>query len=105
VARPGSEAIELSNGALATSEGAGCVIGGDTRAHHLFDPRSGRSANRWARVSVAHRSAAVADALSTALYAASPGEISAVLEKFAGVQVWATDRFGLDRHFRSPHLT
>ncbi|MEZ5787960.1 MAG: FAD:protein FMN transferase [Xanthobacteraceae bacterium] len=103
VARPGSSAIELHDGALATSEGAGCVIGAGGRAHHLFDPRSGRSAVYWARVSVAHRSAAVADALSTAFYAASAAEITAVLESFSGAKAWATDRAGLEKRFRSPH--
>lgn len=105
VARSGSTPIALNDGALATSEGAGCVIGGGGQAHHLFDPRSGRSANRWARVSVAHRSAAVADALSTALYAASPAEIAAVLEKNPGAQAWVTDRAGLERRFPGPRLT
>lgn len=105
VARVGSGPIELRDGALATSEGAGCIIGAEGQAHHLFDPRSGRSANRWSRVSVAHRSAAVADALSTALYAASPAEITAVLEKFPGAQAWVTGRGGQERHFSIPRPT
>lgn len=99
VVRRDAEPIALSAGALATSEGAGCIIGAGGLAHHLFDPRTGRSAQRWRRLTVSHRSAAVADALSTALYAASHDEIADVLTRFAGVGVWATDRAGREWRF------
>ncbi len=99
VSRYAAEPIALSAGALATSEGAGCVIGAGGLAHHLFDPRTGRSAQRWRRLTVSHRSAAVADALSTAFYAASREEIAAALTRFAGVRVWATDRDGREWRF------
>lgn len=101
VFRENAEPIALSAGALATSEGAGCVLGAGGLAHHLFDPRTGRSAQRWQRVTVGHRSAAVADALSTALYAASREEIAEALRWFAGVRVWATDREGREWRFAS----
>jgi thiamine biosynthesis lipoprotein len=101
VFRENAEPIALSAGALATSEGAGCVLGAGGLAHHLFDPRTGRSAQRWQRVTVGHRSAAVADALSTALYAASREEIAEALRWFAGVRVWATDRAGREWRFAS----
>lgn len=91
--------IALVDGALATSEGAGCILGAAGAAHHLFDPRSGRSAQRWRRITVHHRSAAVADALSTALYAASAAEIATLVTSRPRVAVWATDRDGRDRHW------
>lgn len=90
VARAGSEPIALRDGGLATSEASGCVFGADGAAHHLFDPRSGRSAAHWRRITVHHRSAAVADALSTALYAATPQEAVRIVARFAGIAVWAT---------------
>jgi thiamine biosynthesis lipoprotein len=96
VERAGARPIELREGALATSAGAGCVLGAAGAAHHLFDPRTGRSAGRWRRITVGHRSAAVADALSTALYVASPEELARLLPRFAGAQVWATDRAGAE---------
>lgn len=99
VRRPNAEAIPLGEGALATSEGAGCVIGADGLAHHLFDPRTGRSAQVWTRLTVAHRSAAVADSLSTALYAGSPKEINVVLSQLGGVEAWATGADGVERHW------
>ncbi len=99
--REGKPPIQLQHGALATSEGAGCVLGAGGAAHHLFDPRSGRSATRWRTVSVHHRSAAVADALSTTCYVASAGEIAALLPRVPGTIVWARDHAGADRRWIS----
>ena len=101
IARRGTAAIELSDGALATSEGAGCILGAEGAVHHLFDPRTGRSAQLWQRISVHHRSAAVADALSTAFYAAPAHDIANMVAKFDGLVVWATDRHGHEFHWRS----
>lgn len=94
VAREGFGAIALTRGALATSAGAGCILGAGGAVHHLFDPRTGRSAGTWQLLTVHHRSAAVADALSTALYAASPDEIDGLVGRFAGITVWARDNDG-----------
>jgi thiamine biosynthesis lipoprotein len=101
IAHDGAETLPLRHGALATSEGAGCVLGAAGAAHHLFDPRTGRSAGHWRRITVHHRSAAVADALSTALYATSAGEIAAVLARFPMSTVWALDRHGRQTRFSS----
>jgi len=99
IARDGADAIALAHGALATSEGAGCILGAAGAAHHLFDPRTGRSAHQWRRLTVQHRSAAVADALSTALYAASPAEVEAIVAKMGAMAVWATDRDGREHRW------
>lgn len=97
IRRAGGPLLALADGALATSEGTGCILGAGGAAHHLFDPRSGRSASHWRRIIVAHRSAAVADALSTTLYATSRDEIEPLARRFAGLIVWATDRDGNER--------
>jgi thiamine biosynthesis lipoprotein len=99
VARRGTDPLRLRAGALATSEGAGCVLGAGGAAHHLFDPRTGRSANHWRTITVHHRSAAVADALSTALYVASTREIDAILARLPGLAVWATAPDGGERRW------
>lgn len=99
VARHAGDPIALAGGALATSEARGCVLGAAGAAHHLFDPRTGRSASHWRGITVHHNSAAVADALSTALYATSLDEIDAVLAAFTGAIVWATDERGLEYRF------
>ena len=102
VARANAAPFKLTGGALATSEGSGCVLGASGAAHHLFDPRNGRSAAYWKTITVHHRSAAVADALSTALYAASSDEIEALLPRLAGTVIWATGRDGRERRWISP---
>jgi thiamine biosynthesis lipoprotein len=102
VARANATPIALTSGALATSEGAGCVLGASGTAHHLFDPRSGRSASHWKTITVHHRSAAVADALSTALYVASGDEIEVLLPRFAGTVIWATGHDDRERQWISP---
>jgi thiamine biosynthesis lipoprotein len=104
VARAGGEPIALTSGALATSEGEGCILGAGGAAHHLFDPRTGRSASHWRRIIVHHRSAAVADALSTALYAASRDEIQAIAARLGGVIVWGTDAEGREHRWSSPPI-
>ncbi len=102
VARANAAPFALTGGALATSEGAGCALGASGAAHHLFDPRNGRSAAHWKKITVHHRSAAVADALSTALYVASADEIAALLPRLAGTAIWATDHDDRERRWISP---
>jgi len=104
IARIGARTLMLRSGALATSEGAGCKFDAAGAAHHLFDPRSGRSAAIWRCITVHHRLAAVADALSTALYAATAEEVEVLLPKLPGVSVWATDGNERER-FWSPPLS
>lgn len=102
IARAGAAPVRLQRGALATSEGAGCVLGAGGAAHHLFDPRSGRSATSWNAVTVYHhRSAAIADALSTTCYVASAAEIAAFVARFPGTVVWAREQGAIDRRWIS----
>lgn len=78
--------VPLRDGAIATSAARAGGFGGGW--HHLFDPASGRSAAHWAEVSVAHPSAAVADALSTALFATEAKRWAEVVARFPGALVW-----------------
>lgn len=104
IAHDDAETIWLTEGALATSAGAGCTFGADGLAHHLFDPRSGLSAQHWQRLTVYHRSAAVADALSTALYAATASEIAKLVARSPGTCVWATDADNRVHRWISPPI-
>ncbi|RMD63687.1 MAG: FAD:protein FMN transferase, partial [Alphaproteobacteria bacterium] len=58
--------VDLDDRALATSAGAGQTFDAAGRFHHLFDPRTGRSTDRYVAVSVLAATATRADALSTA---------------------------------------
>jgi thiamine biosynthesis lipoprotein len=64
--------FQLSERALATSSGLGTRFDARGRHHHLFDPASGQSANRYRSVSVIAARATGADALSTALAVLPP---------------------------------
>jgi thiamine biosynthesis lipoprotein len=78
------EIIELQDAAVATSGAYGGRIGPNGEANHLFDPRSGQSADRYLSVSVVHPSATIADGLSTAFSFLNEMEIEASLSAFKG---------------------
>jgi thiamine biosynthesis lipoprotein len=78
------ETLEVNNQAVATSAGAGTPFGRDGRHHHLFDPRQGESAQRYASVTVIAPTATRADALSTALSSLAPAEARRVLAAGGG---------------------
>lgn len=93
--RPSRVLFELAMGegsgqvaALATSAGAGTRFGPDPRVHHLFDPHTGRSANRYAQVSVAAPRATIADGLSTALSVVEPAAGAALLAAHPSARAW-----------------
>lgn len=86
------DAVDLRDAALATSGDDGLAFSADRRAHHILDPRSGRSPAELAAVTVQAQDAASADALSTAcmvmgserslaLVAALPGAQALLLRK------------------------
>ena len=60
------EKLELRNKAIATSGGYGTRFTADGVHHHLFDPKTGRSTDKWTSMSVIADDATRADALSTA---------------------------------------
>jgi len=62
----------LDGRCLATSGDYASSFTADHRHHHLFDPKTGRSAERLASVSVAARTATEADALSTSVFVLGP---------------------------------
>jgi thiamine biosynthesis lipoprotein len=76
------EIIDLEDESVATSGAYGGRIGPDGSANHLFDPRSGQSADRYLSVSVIHPSATIADGLSTAFSFLSEKEIESSLHVF-----------------------
>ena len=61
--------VAIENRAVATSGAYGMRFDESGRHHHLFDPRTGRSADHYLSVSVIASNATTADALSTALSA------------------------------------
>lgn len=82
---PDWDTILLSNRAIATSSGGVTRFDRAGRHHHLFDPRTGKSAHRHRSVSVISRSAVLSDALSTAL-SVLPEDSAARLLRDAGAE-------------------
>ncbi len=80
------EIVELEDEALATSGAYGGIIGSGDKTNHLFDPRSGQSADRYLSVSVVHPNASIADGLSTAFSFLSEEEIRNALRHFEGAR-------------------
>ncbi|MDZ3836428.1 MAG: FAD:protein FMN transferase [Rhodospirillales bacterium] len=76
--------LHVSDRAVATSSAAGTMFAPSGRHHHLFDPRSGCSASRCIQVTVIAERAALADALSTALFVARPKQREHILSCFPG---------------------
>ncbi len=100
-ADPARTLLELALGdgagqwpALATSGGYGMRFGADPGLHHLLDPRTGRSANHYASVSVAAPNATLADGLSTALTVLPPPRAAALLARYPQAQAWFVDSQG-----------
>jgi thiamine biosynthesis lipoprotein len=94
--RPGEvvREVELQDMALATSAARGTLFEPTGRFHHLFDPKTGTSAQNWLSVSVTAPSATVADALSTTLSIAPPEREAAILAAAAPARAWLTGRDG-----------
>jgi FAD:protein FMN transferase len=82
--------LELVDHALCTSGGYGTPFERTGRHHHLFDPRTGTSANHHIAVSVIAPKAMLADALSTALYVMPRERGRQLLESFPGVEAHVT---------------
>ncbi|MCP5364720.1 MAG: FAD:protein FMN transferase [Hyphomicrobiales bacterium] len=95
VARPGNRglaaSLSLSNNAVATSSPSGTRFDADGTRHHLFDPRSGRSAQGWASVSVVADTAMRADALSTAIAVAPKAAAETILNAGKGQEAVLID--------------
>ncbi|MBR4652201.1 MAG: FAD:protein FMN transferase [Kiritimatiellae bacterium] len=87
--------LRLSSGALSGS-------GFEIQGAHIFDPRTGEPAARWAQSWARARTAAVADALSTAALSMEPAELKAAAATLdAAVLVARRQRPVMD-HFRDP---
>ncbi|MBU4530350.1 MAG: FAD:protein FMN transferase [Hoeflea sp.] len=86
--------IHLRDKTVATSSPNGTLFGAGPDGH-ILDPRSGLAATaRWRRVSVIHRSAAMADGLSTAGVLHSAEQLRNMARQFPGTSVHALGHNG-----------
>jgi len=89
-----SRILDITEGAVATSAGSGDIFDASGKHHHLFDPKTGKSANRYLSVTVLSPEATIADALSTAFYAMPMTEIKKCLKKIPHTSAIVTLRDG-----------
>ncbi len=82
--------MNLSEGALAVSGGYGTTFDPTGRNHHLFDPATGRSADRLLDVVVTAPRAMDADALATALFVAGEARAPAIVAQYPGASAMLT---------------
>lgn len=82
--RPSLRSLDLTEGAVATSGGYGTRF--SAQCHHIFDPATGRNADRVASVTVLAPTATAADALSTALAVLPPDEAPRLLAAAGGAR-------------------
>ena len=92
-------AIPLTTVSLATSAGSASPFGENRQVTHMIDPRTGHSPHRFQSLTVGHKSATIADALSTGLYAATPKRVKRIVARMPGLRVWALDAAGRMRTF------
>lgn len=91
---PADATIHLRDRAVATSSPRGTMFGAGP-AGHILDPETGMPAPaNWRRVSIVHRSAAIADGLSTAGVLQGAAELRAMVTGFPDAAVRAIDRGG-----------
>lgn len=86
--------IRLRDRSVATSSPWGTVFGSGPSGH-ILDPATGMAAAaNWRRVSVIHRSTAIADGLSTAGVLQSTTDLRAMVSRFPDAAVRAIDQDG-----------
>lgn len=107
---PAEEYVDLADRAIATSSALGTTFDsgeptGDSgeparRVGHIINPKTGIAGpGNWARISVLHRSAAVADGLSTGFALMEAQEIEDTVRRIAGAEAIALSRDGRRFHF------
>jgi len=88
--------LALRDRAAATSSGLAARFDPAARHHHLFDPATGESPQRWRSVTVVAGRATTADALSTAL-AVAPAEAAAGLLRDGGADYAVAETLDRER--------
>jgi thiamine biosynthesis lipoprotein len=87
--------VGLKDGSVATSDALGTTLDASGSVSHIVDPRNGKPAPvLWRRMSVMHRSAALADGISTAAVLMDAGQLTAMARQFDGLSFDAISRNG-----------
>jgi thiamine biosynthesis lipoprotein len=82
--------VELEDTALAVSGGYGTTFDDSGRFHHIFDPRTGESANTISDAAVMGPSATIANGIATAICAGGESLAPALLAAYPGTRAIIT---------------
>lgn len=88
------ETLTIENQAVATSAGAATRFEESGRHHHLFDPRTGKSSQRFRGITVVAPTATTADALSTAFANMDLEDVNTVLRHYDSATARITSNSG-----------
>ena len=91
--------VDLEDMALAVSGGYGTTFEASGRFHHIFDPRTGASANSLVDVAVIGPRATAADGLATAIYVAGEALAPALLAAYPQTRAILTRMDGTSMTF------
>ena len=86
--------LDLENIGLAVSGGYGTPFDETGHYHHIFDPRTGLSANRMTAIAVTAPSAMIANGLATAIYVAGQQQAAKMLSAYPGAKAIITTNGG-----------
>ena len=86
--------LDLENIGLAVSGGYGTRFEETGRYHHIFDPRTGLSADRMAAIAVTAPSAMIANGLATSIYVAGREHAAGILAAYPGARAVITTADG-----------
>jgi thiamine biosynthesis lipoprotein len=87
--------LDLENIGLAVSGGYGTQFDETGRYHHIFDPRTGLSANGMTAIAVTALSAMIANGLATSIYVAGREQAAALLAAYPGAKAVITTNDGI----------
>ena len=82
-----SQILPMQNMSVATSGGYGHFFDRNIKAHHIFNPKSGKNDNFYKSVTVKAKTATVADGLSTTLFATNKKFHKQIINNFQNIEV------------------
>ena len=82
-----SKILPIQNMSVATSGGYGHFFDRNIKAHHIFNPKSGKNDNFYKSVTVKAKTATIADGLSTTLFATNKKFHKQIINNFKNIEV------------------
>ena len=82
-----SQILPMQNMSVATSGGYGHFFDRNIKAHHIFNPKSGKNDNFYKSVTVKAKTATIADGLSTTLFATNKKFHKQIINNFKNIEV------------------